>query len=267
VDANGTTSGVGVLDKATSLLLALEAGPASLTDLCERTRLARATVTAAPFRTSTFDIVTSFDVIYSLESADERAAIAEMYRMLKPGGFAIVNVAAMEILRGDHSVLSRERRRYSRDQLRARLSEAGFEIVRITYTNATLFLPMAIVRALQRMRGLKAEGESKREITVPPKAVNGLLSIVMALESLWLRKFDQPFGSSLLCLARKPSRPYRVPSGLRAGRSNLALEDPQTQTPSVGTPSQAPIRGHIRLIRLQNDVAALGADWDVDREV
>jgi SAM-dependent methyltransferase len=171
-----------------------------------RTRLARATVTAAPFRTSTFDIVTSFDVIYSLESADERAAIAEMYRMLKPGGFAIVNVAAMEILRGDHSVLSRERRRYSRDQLRARLSEAGFEIVRITYTNAALFLPMAIVRALQRMRGLKAEGESKREITVPPKAVNGLLSIVMAVESLWLRKFDQPFGSSLLCLARKPSR-------------------------------------------------------------
>jgi SAM-dependent methyltransferase len=181
----------------TGLRIGREAGQA---------HLARGSVAAAPFRSECFDVVTSFDVIYSLDDADERSAIAEMYRLLKPGGFAIVNVAAMDILRGDHSVLSRERRRYSRDQLRARLSEAGFEIVRITYTNAALFLPMAIVRALQRMRGLKAEGESKREITVPPKAVNGLLSIVMAVESLWLRKFDQPFGSSLLCLARKPSR-------------------------------------------------------------
>jgi SAM-dependent methyltransferase len=170
-----------------------------------RARLARASVTAAPFPSSTFDIVTSFDVIYSLESADERAAIAEMFRMLKPGGFAIVNVAAMEMLRGDHSVLSREVRRYSRDELRARLGEAGFEIVRITYTNATLFLPMAIVRALQRLRGLKAEGETEKEITVPPKAVNGLLSIAMALESMWLRRFNEPFGSSLLCLAKKPT--------------------------------------------------------------
>ena len=30
------------------------------------------------------------------------------------------------------------------------------------------------------------------------------LSGVLWLESLWLRWFDEPFGSSLLCLARKP---------------------------------------------------------------
>ena len=66
-----------------------------------------------------------------------------MYRLLRPGGYALVNVAAMEVLRGDHSVLSRERRRYSRADLRRRLEAAGFVVERITYTNATLFLPMA----------------------------------------------------------------------------------------------------------------------------
>jgi SAM-dependent methyltransferase len=173
-----------------------------------RTRLARASVTAAPFPGAAFDIVTSFDVLYSLEEDDERAAIAEMYRLLKPGGFAVVNVAAMRALRGDHSVLSHEIRRYDRADLRAKLKPAGFEIVRLTYTNATLFLPLALSRAMQRRRGLKMENESgaQREISVPPAPVNGLLSGVMLLESAWVRWFNLPFGSSLLCLARKPDR-------------------------------------------------------------
>jgi SAM-dependent methyltransferase len=169
-----------------------------------RTRLARATVTAAPFPSAAFDLVSSFDVLYSLEDGDERAAISEMYRLLRPGGYALVNVAAMEVLRGDHSVLSRERRRYSRADLRRRLEAAGFTVERITYTNATLFLPMLLGRALQRRRGLKAEGETEQEIAVPPAPLNALLTAALRAESLWLRWFDEPFGSSLLCLARKP---------------------------------------------------------------
>jgi SAM-dependent methyltransferase len=171
-----------------------------------RMRLARATVTAAPFATASIDIVTSFDVLYSLQDRDENAAIAEMYRLLKPGGFAVVNVAAMPVLRGDHSVLSREVRRYRRRDLRARMERAGFIVERLTYTNATLFVPLAIVRLLQRRRGLRREGETESEITVPPAPINAIMTAVMRLEALWLRHFDAPFGSSLLCLARKPER-------------------------------------------------------------
>src|SRR5262249_50627499 len=107
-----------------------------------RTLLARASVTAAPFPSGAFDIVTSFDVLYALDDRAEREAIQEMYRLIKPGGFALVNVAAMNVLRGDHSVLSREVRRYSRADLRARLTAAGFSIERITYTNCLLFPAM-----------------------------------------------------------------------------------------------------------------------------
>ena len=73
-----------------------------------RMYLARASVDAAPFPAGRFDLVTSFDVLYSLDDTAERSAIAEMFRMLKPGGFVVINVAAMRALRGDHSVLSRE---------------------------------------------------------------------------------------------------------------------------------------------------------------
>jgi SAM-dependent methyltransferase len=169
-----------------------------------RTRLARASVTAVPFPTASFDIVTSFDVLYSLDEKAEEAAIAEMYRLLRPGGCAIVNVAAMRILRGDHSVLSREVRRYDRADLRARLERGGFRVERLTYTNATLFPPLAIARLLQRLRGLRSESEADTEISVPPEPINAIMSLVMRLEALWLRRFNEPFGSSLLCLARKP---------------------------------------------------------------
>jgi len=170
-----------------------------------RTRLARATVAAAPFPSNAFDVVTSFDVLYSLEDPIERAAVHEMYRLLRPGGYALVNVAAMEVLRGDHSVLSREVRRYSRATLGRLLAGAGFQVVRLTYTNASLFLPMVAVRAAQRIRGLSPEDHAQKDITLPPAPVNALLTAVLRAESWWLRAFDCPFGSSLLCLARKPA--------------------------------------------------------------
>src|SRR5437867_6070350 len=135
----------------TGLRLGREAG---------RTRLARASVTAVPFPTASFDLVTSFDVLYSLNDRDVRSAVAEMFRLLEPGGYAIVNVAAMDILRGDHSVLSRELRRYSRADLRERLTAAGFTIVRLTYTNSVLSLPLMLTRTFQRWRGLKSDRDA-----------------------------------------------------------------------------------------------------------
>ena len=139
-----------------------------------RTRLARASVTAAPFPDGAFDLVTSFDVIYSLEAGDERAALAEMFRLLRPGGHAIVNVAAMEILRGDHSVLSHERRRYDRAGLHARLTAAGFKVVRLTYTNTVLSLPLMLTRTAAASRDCRTNAR-RSEIAVPPAPVNALL--------------------------------------------------------------------------------------------
>src|SRR5205807_9093720 len=47
-----------------------------------RTSVARATVTATPFGDNLFDLATSFDVLYSLEAADEQAAVDELFRIL-----------------------------------------------------------------------------------------------------------------------------------------------------------------------------------------
>jgi SAM-dependent methyltransferase len=175
-----------------------------------RRRLARASVAAVPFASDAFDLVTSFDVLYSLETADERAAAAEMFRLTRPGGHVLVNVAAMKSLSGDHSVLSHEVRRYTRASLQRLLVDAGFTIVRLTYTNASLWLPLALVRLMQRWRGLAPEDRAQHDIVVPWAPINAVLTALLMIESRWVRHFDLPVGSSLLCLAKKPDTTHET---------------------------------------------------------
>jgi SAM-dependent methyltransferase len=167
-------------------------------------RLARADAAALPFPDATFDLVASFDVIYALDDEDEASAIREMHRVLVPGGALVLNVAAMPLLRGNHSVLALERRRYTRPMLRERLARAGFRVVRLTHTNAVLFPLVAAVRLAQRVLGLAdSEADATAEIRVPPAPINAALAALLGLEARLVRRVDLPVGSSLLCLARR----------------------------------------------------------------
>jgi SAM-dependent methyltransferase len=167
-------------------------------------RVAHASITSIPFATGSFDLVTAFDVLYSLTEAQEASAIEEMFRVLRPGGTLIVNVAALDVLRGNHSVFGSEVRRSTRRRLRGVLTARGFEIARLTYTNFSLFPLMLAVRTAQRMIGLATPEEAGTDIAVPPRPVNSFLSTLLDLEAKALRFTDMPVGSSLLCVARRP---------------------------------------------------------------
>ena len=166
--------------------------------------LTQATTAHLPFRDRTFDLVTSFDVLYCLDDETEQLALREMFRLLRPNGSAIIHVPAMDFLRGNHSVFVHEVRRYSRSQLTRSLEHAGFQISRMTYTNATLFLPILIVRLFQQLRGLQSSENAKSDFSLPYKPVNLLLTQLLALEASMMKWTNLPFGTSLLCLAKKP---------------------------------------------------------------
>jgi ubiquinone/menaquinone biosynthesis C-methylase UbiE len=164
--------------------------------------LAQATATRLPFADASFEVVTSFDVIYALEDDAETAALREMFRVLRPGGYLVLNVAAMDLLKGNHSVLANEVRRYSRATLTERLTRAGFNVRRMSYTNATILPVVAAVRLLQRVSGHE---ESQQEISIPPAPVNAALTAALAVEAALVRLVNMPFGSSLMALAQKPN--------------------------------------------------------------
>jgi SAM-dependent methyltransferase len=170
-----------------------------------RRRIARASIGEIPFPPETFDVVTSFDVLQCLPDAVEAAAMREMARVLRPGGAAVLSFAALDILRGQHSVLSEEVRRYTPGRVRRLVEGAGLIVERLTFAFACLFPIMLPARVASRWLGKGGEPEvGEWEITVPPAPVNGLLTLAVGVEALAVRVVNMPIGSSLLCLARKP---------------------------------------------------------------
>jgi len=169
-----------------------------------RNRLIQGTVAALPIATASAEIATSFDVLYCLDDATEALALSEMYRVLKPGGIALVNVAALDILRGAHSTLTHEVRRYTRSRLAARLERAGFRLERLTYTNMMTFPITLASRLVDRLTGRDTK-PSAVEFTVPPAPINAMLDAALAVESVASRFVNLPIGSSIMAIARKPT--------------------------------------------------------------
>jgi SAM-dependent methyltransferase len=160
--------------------------------------LARADATRLPFRSGTFDLVTSFDMLQCVH--DDASAVREIARVLKPGGHFVGSVAALQILHGDHSLLSEEMRRYTRGSLVRLLRQDGFEPVVTQYAFASLFPLMLVVRGLQRLRGARV---AAREIAVPIAPINWTLTRMVLAEAALASRVALPVGSSLLFLAEK----------------------------------------------------------------
>jgi SAM-dependent methyltransferase len=178
-------------------------------------RLVQGTVAALPFADASMDVATSFDVLYCLDDATERTAVSEMWRVLKPGGLAVINVAALDSLRGSHSTLTREVRRYSKHRLRAILTGAGFEVERLTFANMTTFPITWLMRWRERMTG-RADTASVRDLQVPARPINAMFNAVLALEARAMRVVSLPIGTSLLCVARKKAGPSSTGPDVRS---------------------------------------------------
>jgi len=152
---------------------------------------------ALPYEDASFDLVTGLDVVEHLD--DDIAGLAEMRRVLRPGGRALLFVPAFMFLWGVQDDISRHRRRYTIPELSERLGEAGLKVERATYANITFFLPILFGRFLMRLTGLRPASENN--ITIG--ALNGLLGWIFGAESWWLKRMNFPLGVSIVCVARR----------------------------------------------------------------
>ena len=162
-------------------------------------RLVGASVHELPFPENAFDFVLSLDV-WSHAGVDDALAAHETHRVLRPGGKLILNLAAFEFLKGAHDRAVDVDRRYQRGQIHALLSGANFEIERLTYWNAALTAPIALLRWFSRR---VAPEQPRSDFRPLPSFVNQALKSVAALELSASRHLSLPFGTSVFAVARK----------------------------------------------------------------
>jgi len=162
-------------------------------------RAVRASLLALPFESSSFAAVTSFDVLYHAWVTDDRAAVAEMARVLRPGGVLLVRVPALRALWGAHDAEVQSRHRYTRKELEALLDGNGLRVERATYCNSLLFPVLFARRRLDRL--LAREGS---DVGFLPAPLEWTFKQVLLIEAaLVRRRVSFPVGASVVALARK----------------------------------------------------------------
>jgi len=170
----------------------------------------RGSVSSLPFAAQSLDGVVSFDVLYHAWVRDDRQAVADVARVLAPGGWFLVRVPALEILRGAHDEAVLSRHRYRRGDLRRLLEGAGLEVLRLSYCNTVLFPLLLARRTLDRLTGRHGS-----DVAFLPAPLESAFRQALLFEAALLKRgLDLPVGASLVALARKP-RPGAGPPLLR----------------------------------------------------
>jgi SAM-dependent methyltransferase len=157
-------------------------------------KVLQGSVNQLPYPDASFDIVISLDVLVHA-MVDEAAALAEIRRVLRPGGRLILNLAAFACFAGSHDLAVHGVRRYTRAGLQRAAAKAGLRMVSATYWN---FLLSPLILA-QRFISRHARG-SDSDLKALPAPINAILRGLTCFEMRLARHVPLPFGSSLLAL-------------------------------------------------------------------
>jgi len=156
-----------------------------------------------PFEDESFDVVTCFDVLQHLPEAHDSQAVAEMRRVLRPGGVALIRSNA----RAPWAKPSTTTPCYRLDDLVALFQQGGFEVQRASNANCLPALGQEVVGRLPRIsraRQSHPAGGGLR-IRLPHPWVNRIMGLVSASEALIAGAWGVPlpFGHSTMLLAQR----------------------------------------------------------------
>jgi len=147
---------------------------------------------------SSYDVVLLLDVLEHID--DDRAALIDALRCLKPGGVVIACVPAFQFLWTLRDEFHHHRRRYSKKEFLSLFSGLPLKRHVFGFYNFFLFLPVAAARLSRKILGRDRPGP---DITLPGGAVNFLLERIFASEKYLLPFMAFPFGVSLIAVCRK----------------------------------------------------------------
>lgn len=157
---------------------------------------------ALPFPDRSFDAVVAFDVVE--HCADQRRALGELARVLRPGGRLLLSVPAYRWAWSDHDVRAGHHTRYTRPRIVREVAGAGLRIDRATYAFTAVFPFFVAERVLRKARARLGRDAEPGVPRVGARA-DRLLRDLCRLERRLLATRDLPFGSSVFVAAHAPA--------------------------------------------------------------
>lgn len=167
--------------------------------------LARGSISQVPFKSETFDIVLSLDVLYHRNVESDVAALRELHRVMQGSGRLLLNLPAYNFLRSRHDEAIHTQRRYTVRGLREKLETAGFTVEIITYRNTVLFPITVIMRVVKKLFPVEAD-HAESDLKPMPVLLNKIFTSILFLENRLIEAGVRfPCGLSVFCVARKKS--------------------------------------------------------------
>ena len=151
--------------------------------------------------TETFDVIIASDCLEHLE--DDKKALNNWNNLLKINGTMYVFVPAFMSLWSYHDEVNMHFRRYTNAELKAKLVAENLEIIKSSYWNFFLFLPVYFFRKVTAIFQKNKSGES--DISIGNSFVNSMLLNLILFENKLLKIVSFPFGVSTFCIAKKIS--------------------------------------------------------------
>lgn len=163
-------------------------------------RLTCASVLDLPIAPASFNLVTSFDVLYEQAVRNELKALHEFFRVLLPNGRLLLRLPAYDWLRGQHDELVHTNRRYTKRLVKELLEKSGFIVEHISYANTILF-PFALIKRLGER--LFSSREKRSDLALNIGAFNEMFKQILASEAFFVSRMGLPYGLSVIAVARK----------------------------------------------------------------
>jgi SAM-dependent methyltransferase len=149
-----------------------------------------------------FDIIIASDCLEHLE--DDKKALKNWNSLLKSDGKMYVFVPAFMSLWSYHDTVNMHYRRYTNPELKAKLLAENLEIIKSSYWNFFLFIPVYGFRKMSTFFQKNKTAES--DISIGNAVVNKLLLYLIIFENKLLKVFRFPFGVSTFCIAKKVAK-------------------------------------------------------------